>query len=75
MSKRRLIQIHWQYRGREETEFVAQREIVSPDGLRSLMRDLWQSYPPPEEAIFVLHTEESPHFIRTIKEIATEGEA
>jgi len=62
-----LIQIHWQYKDREETEFVAQREIANPKELRALMKELWVRHPPPQNAIFVLHTQNSKYFIKTTK--------
>lgn len=62
---RKLLQIHWQFKNREETEFVAQKEITSHKDLKFWLDELWITHPPPDGCWFVVHTEESPYFVKT----------
>ncbi|MCK5617467.1 hypothetical protein KAR91_87195, partial [Candidatus Pacearchaeota archaeon] len=59
-----LVQIHHQFEdGR--TEFIAQREISSPDEMNSWVGETWETDPPPMCAQFMFCIEGSKHFLMT----------
>ena len=62
-----LIQMHHQYKDGRPTDFVAQREINGPDEHSAWMKELWETDPPPEGAMWMVCTEKSRHFLMTIE--------
>lgn len=59
-----LIQMHHQYRNGHR-DFISQKEINNADEHRRWMKELWESDPPPKNAIWMACTKNSKHFIMT----------
>ena len=61
-----LHQIHWQYRDRKETEFIAQREVNTDEEMREFVDDTLDSIERPEGAILMICNEDAPEFVKEV---------
>ena len=58
-----LIQLHHQFK--DHTEFVAQRDIESIAEKRQWIKEMQKEFPVPIDAMWMMCTEGSQHFIKT----------
>lgn len=66
-EKKKLLQVHHEFKNGARTEMIAQTEFTTQDALRDLMAELKISHPLPEGAQWMICDEQSGYFTKTHK--------